>query len=213
MSEATQSETLGKLATAVAKVIAATGYVQTDANNTQQGYRFLSDEALLMHLRGDMAKQGLSLIPKAIAYELGEKKTRSGGAMMLITTVFTFVLIHTSGEWMNVSAIAQGTDSLDKAPYKAATGALKYALRQTFLVPTGDDPEKDHPAVQQKENTAHLDLCRAVSADWSQRYAGHVDDYCHAKNWPTLDQWTTEKLGNFHTAIKAEQIDAPRVKA
>jgi hypothetical protein len=37
----------------------------------------------------------------------------------------------------------QGLDSGDKAPYKAMTGALKYALLQSFLLATGDDPEAD----------------------------------------------------------------------
>jgi hypothetical protein len=27
--------------------------------------------------------------------------------------------------------------------YKSSTGALKYALLTTFLIPTGDDPEND----------------------------------------------------------------------
>ena len=37
----------------------------------------------------------------------------------------------------------QGLDSGDKAPYKAMTGALKYALLQSFLLATGDDPEEE----------------------------------------------------------------------
>jgi hypothetical protein len=37
----------------------------------------------------------------------------------------------------------QGLDVGDKAPYKAMTGALKYALLQSFLLATGDDPEDE----------------------------------------------------------------------
>ena len=37
----------------------------------------------------------------------------------------------------------EGLDAGDKAPYKAMTGALKYALLQSFLLPTGDDPEEE----------------------------------------------------------------------
>jgi hypothetical protein len=35
----------------------------------------------------------------------------------------------------------EGLDACDKASYK--TGALKYALLQSFLVATGDDPEDE----------------------------------------------------------------------
>src|SRR5262249_31856915 len=37
----------------------------------------------------------------------------------------------------------EGLDGGDKAPYKAMTGALKYALLQSFLLATGDDPEDE----------------------------------------------------------------------
>ena len=40
----------------------------------------------------------------------------------------------------------EGIDKGDKAGYKAYTGALKYYLANTFMVATGDDPEKDSPS-------------------------------------------------------------------
>lgn len=45
----------------------------------------------------------------------------------------------------------EGMDKGDKAGYKAYTGAVKYYLADTFLVATGDDPEKDSP--QETMNT------------------------------------------------------------
>jgi hypothetical protein len=39
--------------------------------------------------------------------------------------------------------VGEGQDAGDKAVYKAMTGALKYCLLKTFLIPTGDDPERD----------------------------------------------------------------------
>lgn len=46
-----------------------------------------------------------------------------------------------------------GRDSGDKAGYKAYTGAIKYFIANTFLVATGDDPEKDTPN-NDKNNSA-----------------------------------------------------------
>jgi hypothetical protein len=48
-----------------------------------------------------------------------------------------------SGEELTVRVAGEGADPGDKAPYKAMTGALKYALLQSFLLSTGDDPEDD----------------------------------------------------------------------
>ena len=44
---------------------------------------------------------------------------------------------------LDFQSIGTGADSGDKAPYKATTGAIKYALLTAFLIPTGDDPEND----------------------------------------------------------------------
>ncbi len=48
-----------------------------------------------------------------------------------------------SDEVLSVPSYGEGRDRGDKAPYKALTGALKYALIQTFLIATGDDPEQE----------------------------------------------------------------------
>ena len=45
----------------------------------------------------------------------------------------------------------EGMDKGDKAGYKAYTGALKYFLADTFMVATGDDPEKDSPDQQMNQ--------------------------------------------------------------
>ena len=48
-----------------------------------------------------------------------------------------------SGESLSSTIIGSGQDKGDKGPYKAYTGAQKYFLMKTFMIPTGDDPEKD----------------------------------------------------------------------
>ncbi len=55
---------------------------------------------------------------------------------------YTFTDVDT-GEAITAKVAGQGLDSGDKAPYKAMTGALKYALLQSFLLATGDDPEEE----------------------------------------------------------------------
>jgi hypothetical protein len=55
---------------------------------------------------------------------------------------YTFADVD-SGEEIIAKVAGQGLDPGDKAPYKAMTGALKYALLQSFLLATGDDPEDE----------------------------------------------------------------------
>ena len=55
----------------------------------------------------------------------------------------SFTLTHTTSDTsIRVAAIGEGMDSGDKGFPKAQTNALKYALRQSFLIETGDDPDK-----------------------------------------------------------------------
>jgi len=55
---------------------------------------------------------------------------------------YTFTDVD-GGEEITTKVAGQGLDAGDKAPYKAMTGALKYALLQSFLLATGDDPEEE----------------------------------------------------------------------
>ena len=55
---------------------------------------------------------------------------------------YTFMDADTAEE-ISVKVAGEGLDPGDKAPYKAMTGALKYALLQSFLLATGDDPEEE----------------------------------------------------------------------
>ena len=64
-----------------------------------------------------------------------------------VVMAYTFMDVDTAEE-ITVKVAGEGLDAGDKAPYKAMTGALKYALPQSFLLATGDDPENE-PAQSQ----------------------------------------------------------------
>lgn len=134
---AVMSESVGNLAAAVCAVTAAVRGVQKTGVNTHHKYRYASDADLLYAVRQSMAANGLCLPC------IGCPEVDTGPH---VRGVFRFRLTHTSGEWMVVEAIGEGVDKQDKAAYKAMTGALKYVYRQTFAIPTGDDPENDERA-------------------------------------------------------------------
>ena len=62
-----------------------------------------------------------------------------------IVRVHSEVTFHcaNTGETLTFEISGDGQDKNDKGIYKAITGSTKYALMSTFLIPTGDDPEKD----------------------------------------------------------------------
>lgn len=123
------------------------GYVQKAGElkiNGKLQYKFTGEAQLIEALRPVMLKYKVICVPceakihTADYIVVGEKKTYR--TMIEYTWVYTHVPSQTH---MQVQAIGEGLDNGDKAAYKAATGALKYALRQAFLIETGDDPDKE----------------------------------------------------------------------
>lgn len=135
---------IGSLVAAVAQVMKQVQYIQETGKNKFHGYNYASDEDLLKSLQPAMAEAGLSLTPMRMAHTVTEHTPdNKGKAQWRTDLTATYLLAHTGGGWMTVETIGCGVDGEDKGAYKAMTGALKYALRCTFLVPTGQDAERD----------------------------------------------------------------------
>jgi hypothetical protein len=131
-----------RLAAKIAKVMEAVGYVAKTGTNSAQGYKFVQASAVADKVREQLTKLNVSMTPTAIDV-ISEGLTPSG-KQTLLTLRFTWTLTDgDSGESLSFQSVGTGADSGDKAAYKAATGALKYALLTGFLIPTGDDPEAD----------------------------------------------------------------------
>jgi hypothetical protein len=131
-----------KLAAKIAQVMEAVGYVAKTGTNSAQGYKFVQASAVADKVREQLVKFNVSMTPTQIDV-ISEGLTPSG-KQALLTLRFTWTLTDgDSGETLAFQSVGTGADSGDKAAYKAATGALKYALLTAFLIPTGDDPEAD----------------------------------------------------------------------
>ena len=81
-----------------------------------------------------------------------------------------FILTDIDTGYFEATVITgEALDKGDKAGYKAYTGALKYYLANTFLVATGDDPEKDSPSekankkVDKPATEKQISLCKAIA--------------------------------------------------
>lgn len=105
-------------------------------------YSYAGEAALLEKLHPAMLLAGLTFRPVAMTVlHNGEYKTAHGKLMNHAIISATYELRHVSGESLQVTALGEASDTGDKATLKAMTAALKYALRQTFLIETGDDPD------------------------------------------------------------------------
>lgn len=108
-------------------------------------------EADILGVKNIMNQQGVVVLSNMIHQETGFKPDgKSGWAK--VTLSFRLVDAET-GECVETQFTGYAEDKADKAIYKATTGANKYFYLKYFGVATGDDPEQEHQAPEQK-NTA-----------------------------------------------------------
>lgn len=133
-----------KIAAKLLAVAKSVGWVEKRGKNEAQKYDYVMAADIAAELRGKLYEQGV-IVTASCGTPTTKEYTSSQGKPMRITTVsvrWTFIDSE-SGEEISVSVPGEAMDSGDKAVYKAMTGSLKYAMMMNFLLPTGDDPEKD----------------------------------------------------------------------
>lgn len=117
------------------------GYVQKDGKNDFHGYKYASEANAIAALRPSLVKHGLVMIPSVKNVQHDEHGNTH------VDVLYTIFDEH--GNYLEFMASGSGNDRAksgavgDKGIYKALTGANKYALLKTFLLETGDDPEKE----------------------------------------------------------------------
>jgi hypothetical protein len=144
-----KSESITKLAPALAKLQAAIKPAQKSGDNKFDKYRYSKLEDFLDQCQGPLATHGFSLImSNPIVASLPDRSTKSGGSEHAVQVQVTATLVHESGEWIEVTGHGEGQDRADKAIYKALTGAKKYIIAGLLKIPTTDDPESDETVGQ-----------------------------------------------------------------
>lgn len=129
---------------AVAKAVS---WVEKRGKNETQKYEYVMAADVAAELRGHLYEQGV-IVTSSVGSPRTNEYESSQGKKLRITTVdvrWTFIDVE-SGEEISVHVPGEAMDAGDKAVYKAMTGSLKYAMMMNFLLPTGDDPEKDSSA-------------------------------------------------------------------
>ena len=117
------------------------GYIQKRGHNERHNYSYVTAADLAGSVGDILAELGVVVIPQLQSIST-ETPRSSSDRIARVVMNYRFVDAK-SGDELSVRVAGEGADPGDKAPYKAMTGALKYALLQSFLLSTGDDPEDE----------------------------------------------------------------------
>lgn len=119
----------------IAKVMSQVKKVPKNGYNAFHKYHYATETDLLEAIRDILTDAGLAF------YSSVEEQQREGE---FTKVKMKFAIVDTeTGEKLESTYWGEGQDKGDKGLYKAYTGATKYFLMKTFLIPTGDDPEAD----------------------------------------------------------------------
>lgn len=126
----------------LAAVMAQVARVPKNGWNDFHKYHYATEADITECVRSAMASHGVMLIPSVEKTEWRTIKNKSGGEEFIASLTVHFTA--TDGkDRIEFNVMGEGQDRGDKATYKAMTGAIKYALLKLFLIPTGDDPERE----------------------------------------------------------------------
>lgn len=143
---------LAKAVIAVMKEVKGIDKTMT-VGNGNSSYKGVPDQEVKKILGESMERNGLCVLPIDVqptttierwveSGQYGDKQKQQ-----VFTEVKTkYLLLHDSGESIELAGYGHGVDSQDKGAGKATTYALKYAMLYTFFVPTGkiDDADTIH---------------------------------------------------------------------
>lgn len=132
-------------------------YLAKTGHNSNQHYDYVEEAEVKRAVRDALYKRGV-LVTFGIQNINSTPSTTAKGTVTFLTQVvanIAFIDAEDPGQRIDVAVPGQGMDQGDKGVYKAMTGAIKYALLNNFMIPSGDDPESfPEPNEEQAEEPA-----------------------------------------------------------
>jgi len=145
----------------MSEVMKDIGPVTKDQKNLAQGFKFRGIDQFVNALHPALVKHGVFMTPRCTSFtnELKEVTRSSGkaGIDKHVSLLMEYDFYAEDGSKVTIGPIpAEGLDSGDKATNKALSAGLKYALIQTFSVPTEDMAEADLETPEISKKVAEL---------------------------------------------------------
>ena len=140
----------------------ATNEIQTVAKNLNvqvsktDTYKAVGERDILDAVKPIEFKHGIYSYPikrTILNNEVIESETKYGTKKQihyLIETVYRFVNVDDSSDFIETTSYSDGIDTGDKAMGKAMTYGDKYALMKAYKISTGEDPDQE-PSTEIKE--------------------------------------------------------------
>jgi len=191
---------------AINEVMQEVGYVKKTKSGGLQ-YSFAGEAALIAAIRPAMVEHGIYMAVSKIN-SVGRENYNTAKGTAMVNTVIQADVAFThaaSGTSITVASVGEGSDAGDKSANKAMTGLYKYALRQTFCIETGDDPDK----FASEERAATKPTVRSFYQElYDRAVAAKVPD---VNNYLLTAKMTDDEIRTLGFELKAKVEAAEKV--
>lgn len=183
---------------AIIAVMNEVGYVKKQ-RGANISYTYAGEAALIGALRPAMVEHGIFMYVLFVDNLVQDGYTTSKGNDMNRTILRSTIRFqHEGGTYIDVMSAGEGADSGDKSLNKALTGAYKYALRQTFCIETGDDPDKHPSEPRQAEQPRQTQQTQSAPL----RVDKQPESVSYVNNSNITTPEPTQTNGNGHKAAR-----------
>lgn len=124
------------------------GYsIGKNKRNQQQGFMYRGIDDVMNTFQPLMSKYKVFCVPEVIGHEREERQTNKGNNLIYSILTIRYTFYAEDGTSVSAVVVGEGMDSGDKASNKALAVGMKYAMFQTFCIPTEEmiDPDSVTP--------------------------------------------------------------------
>lgn len=150
---------MNKIFKSISQIMLDMDAIGKNNKNAAQGWKFRGIDDVYNSLQKIMATNGVISVPALIEIiESSPIKSTKGAEGFRFVARYTFRFYAEDGSYIDAVSIGEAIDYGDKAANKSASIAHKYALIETFCIPTLDDKDPD-AHVHIIENRASDKIC------------------------------------------------------
>ena len=114
-----------------------------EKRNQQQNFMYRGIDDVMNVFQPLMSEAGIFMVPDVLEAKREERQSSRGGNLIYSILKVRYTFYAEDGSSVSAVVIGEGMDSGDKASNKAMAVAMKYAMFQTFCIPTEEMPDPD----------------------------------------------------------------------
>ena len=201
------------------------GFVETGKG---KGYKALTDEKVLTAIRPGMVKHRLIMLPVGMDHRRADEKVKDyqgnekTNRITDVNMTFRIINVDDPKDYVEVVSSGTGVDTQDKSIGKAMTYAKKYAILNSFLIPSGEDTDQissdkyteqlmcpapaqapaEEPAapVQQSDRAINIKTTIVLAEKYGKKSLINANGY-NGRAWDSLTDDEVKKLKMWIVAL------------